>query len=183
MTKRLFAVGLCLVMILGMAAAHAGEAVVFSTAYFTMTLPEGWIVDLEDLEEDDNAKELGYIGDPDGSGLIAVASLVYYENLKNVALWSSDAEELQAYVDAVLEDYAEDNPQWIGNVMAGSIPFVLIRGTDADGEYLYADTMTNGYAIEFIAMRTDENGEKQLPLREQDIELFKSILSTFKPVT
>ena len=183
MTKKLIAAGLCLAMILGMTAALAGEEVIFTTEHFTMTLPEGWVIDLDDLEEEGNAKDLGYFGDPDDGGLVVAAELVYYEDLKNVALWSSDAEELEAYVEAVLEDYADDNPEWIGNVMAGSIPFVLIRGTDENGEYLYADTMTNGYAVVFIAYRPDMNGDQMYPLREQDIELFQNILKTFKPAT
>ena len=67
--------------------------------------------------------------------------------------------------------------------MAGKIPLILIKGVDKDGEFLYADTMTNGYAIEFQVIHIDDNTDNQYPITAEQIELFKSILSTFQPVT
>ena len=91
---------------------------------------------------------------------------------------------MQAYLEAVLEDFKDDNPEYLDTVMAGKIPIVLIKATDAAGEYLYADTMTNGYAIQIEAFVTDNSDEeKSYPLTEEKIEQFKSILATFVPVT
>ena len=181
--KKLLAAMLALSLILGIASALAGT-VTFTTKYFTMELPEGWEIDTESLESvpENNAEALGMFGAPEDVGLVAGAYLVYYEDLKNLALWSSDADELQAYAEAVMEDFADDKPVYLGTFSAGSIPFVLIRGTDEDGEYLYADTITNGYAIEFMVYVTDSEGEKYYPLTDDCIEQFKTILSTFKPV-
>lgn len=181
--KKLLAVIIASALLLSIVSAMA-DPVTFTTKYFTMELPEGWEIDTESLkdESEENAEALGLFAAPDEIGLVAAAYLVYYENLKNLALWSSDADELQAYADAVMEDYADDNPVWLGTVSAGSIPFVLIKGTDEDGEYLYADTITNGYAIEFMAYVTDSEGEKYYPMTDEYIEQFKTILTSFKPV-
>ena len=113
--------------------------------------------------------------------LIGGAYLVYYEQLKDIALWNSSEEELKEYTEALLDEFADNNPELIGTVMAGRIPLVLIKGADADGEFLYADTMTNGYAVEFEFFVTDAEGEKQLPLTERHIEQVKTLLATFQP--
>ena len=63
--------------------------------------------------------------------------------------------------------------------MAGNVPFVLIRCADDEGEYVYADTITNGYSIQFEAFMADE--ENIQPLTDEAIEQFKTILATFKP--
>ena len=101
-----------------------------------------------------------------------------------MALWSSDSEEMKAYIEAILEDFKDDHPEYLDTVMAGKIPIILIKATDAEGEYLYADTMTNGYAIQIEAYVADDSDEEKLyPLTEENIEQFKSILATFVPVT
>ncbi len=158
------------------------ESVSFSTPYFTLQLPENWITSDEEPETDGNAQYLGAFADSADIGMVIVAYLVYYEDLKNVALWSSDTSDLEAYAEAVLEDFAEDSPEWLGVVTAGKIPFVLIKGTDQDGDYLYADTLTNGYAIELTAYITGPDGEEMYPVTDEYIEQFKEILMTFQPV-
>ena len=82
-----------------------------------------------------------------------------------------------------MDDYAEDDPEDLGIVMAGNIPFVLIKATDEDGEYLYADTMTNGFAIVMFVYIVDEDGESQYPVSKKYVEQFKSILETFQPAS
>ena len=62
---------------------------------------------------------------------------------------------------------------------AGKIPFVLIRCEDEESEYIYADTVTNGYSIQFEAFMAD--GENFHPLTDEAIEQFRTILTTFKP--
>ena len=164
--------------------AAAAEGVTFKTEYFTMELPEGWEFTNEKQEPDseNGSIELGSFYSPDAEGLVFGAYLVYYEDLKNVSLWSSDANELQDYVDAVKEDLADFNPEYLDTVMAGKIPFVLFRCTDKDGEFIYADTITNGNAIEFEACVIDPD-EKLCPVTDQHIEAIKTILASFKPVT
>ncbi|MBR5109519.1 MAG: hypothetical protein IK099_04930 [Clostridia bacterium] len=181
-------IGLLLALLLALSAANCAAAAnnVFKTAYFTITLPDGWETDTTPLDEDEkveDAEYLGIFGTSKGVGLAAIAYLVYYEDLKDISLWNSDEADLARYTKSVMEDFAEDRPEYLGTVMAGSIPFILIKGTDEDGEYLYADTMTNGYAIEIQAFVMDEDWEKQYPMTDKYIEQFKNVLSTFQPVT
>ena len=183
--KRLISLLTVISLLLSLAGAALADPVTFTTEYFTLQLPDGWIIDTEDLESesDSSAKCLGFFGESSDKGLVAGVYLVYYEDLKNVALWSSDEDELQAYIEAVLEDYKDEHAESLGIVMAGKIPLILIKGVDKDGEFLYADTMTNGYAIEFQVIHIDDNTDNQYPITAEQIELFKSILSTFQPVT
>jgi hypothetical protein len=113
--------------------------------------------------------------------LLGGAYLVYYEDLKDISLWNSGEEELKEYADVLLEEFADSKPELIGTVTAGKIPLVLIRGADKDGEFVYADTVTNGYSIQFEFYATDSEGEKELPITEEHIEQIKTILASFKP--
>lgn len=164
----------------------AAEGALFTTQYFTMELPEGWETDMDVQEDDpeDDAVPLGVFGDTSKDvGIISEVYLLYYEDLKNISLWSSDADELQAYADAVMEDLRDDKPEYLGTVMAGNIPFVLFKGTDEESEYLYADTITNGNSIQFYAYVNDIDGEQYFPVTDEYIEQFKTVLATFKPAS
>jgi hypothetical protein len=162
----------------------SAEGVTFKTEYFSMELPEGWEFTNEKQEPDskDGSIELGSFWSPDNESLAFGVYLVYYEDLKNVSLWSSDANELQDYVEAVKEDLAEFRPEYLDTVMAGKIPFVLFRCTDEDGDFIYADTITNGNAIQFEAGVLDLN-DKYCPVTDQHIDMIKTILASFKPAT
>ena len=181
-------VTLLLALLLGLSAicCAAAEGVTFTTPYFTITLPDDWDFDttpLDDEEDEEGFEYLGLFGSTEDVGILAMAYLVYYEDLTDISLWNADEDDMALYIEAILDDFEDDDPELLGTVTAGSIPFVLIRGTDEDGEYLYADTMTNGYAIEIEAFVLDEDGETQLPFTDEYIEQFKSILETFLPVT
>ena len=181
--KRSVSLILALLLALSPAFCAAAEGVPFKTSYYTLTLPDGWIIDTDDLESGDDYEDLGYFYAPEEIGLLVVAYLEYYEELKDFSLWNADASELRDYTQSVLEDLEEFDPEPVGTVMAGGIPFVVVKGTDADGDFLYADTMTNGYAIVFEAYVTDMDGETVYPLTEDDVEQFNSILASFLPVT
>ena len=181
--KRLFLLLMTAVLLLS-AACAAADGVTFSTAYFSLELPDNWEIETDDLEKKDDTEELGFFGGETAEGfLMGGAYLVYYENLKDISLWSASEEELQDYADALLEDFEKNNPRLIATVTAGKIPLVVIRGDDDEGEFVYADTITNGYAIEFEFYVTDDDGEKMLPITDQDIEQIKTILATFQPAT
>ena len=181
--KRFFLILVTAVLFLTAVGAFA-DGVTFSTPYFSLELPDNWETDMEDLKKEDNSEELGFFGGETAEGVLTGgAYLVYYENLKDISLWNASEEELKDYADAVLEDFEKNNPRLVDTVMAGQIPLVIIRGDDDEGEFVYADTITNGYAIEFEFYVTDDDGEKLLPVTDQDIEQIKTILTTFRPAT
>lgn len=181
--KRLISLSLALLLVLSACCALA--EVEFTTKYFTIPLPDGWKADTDtsDEEQEEGFEFLGYCYENKAKGLVVEAYLVYYEELKDKSLWNADDAEVQEYVDVILEEYADEKPEYLGVVKAGEIPFVLIKATDQDGEYLYADTLTNGYAIQFAAYVTDEKAQQSFPLQDADIAQFKAILEAFKPVT
>ena len=80
-----------------------------------------------------------------------------------------------------MEEFEDSNPELIGIVTADKIPLVMIRMHDDDGDFLYVDTVTNGYAIQFEISVTDSEGEKFYPITDEYIEQVKTILATFKP--
>ncbi len=181
--KRSFCLLLALVLALPALLCAGAEENTFSTPYYTLTLPPDWIIDMEDLESGDGYEYLGCFYAPDEVGLAVFAYLEYYEDLKDISLWNADEAFLNDYAESVLEDLEDDDPELIGTVMANTIPFVLVKGTDKDGDYLYADTMTNGYAIEFECYVLDEFSEKQYPVTEKHIRQLTDILATFLPLT
>ena len=58
---------------------------------------------------------------------VAGAWLMYYDELKNVSLWEYDEAELDDYAQELMESFAEDNPEYLGIVMAENVPFVVFR--------------------------------------------------------
>ncbi len=156
----------------------------FRTEYFTLNLPDRWDSNMEDVGEiEDDAEYLGYFYEEKDIGLVVAAYIVYYENFKDTSLWNATKAEMQDYIDNLLYEYEDDDPEYLGTVKAGNIPFVLFSAADEDGDYLHAETMTNGHAIVFQAYAVGEDGETQYPMTEKYIEQFKSILTTFLPVS
>ena len=187
--KRTISLIFALVLALSAVCGAAVAENTFKTSYYTLTLPQGWEIDTEGTgveEEDKNLKEeyLGSFYEPKEIGLFIEAYLLYYKDseLQNMRLWDAGEEELKSYEKEIIEIYEDDDPELLGRVQADRIPFVLIKATDDEGEYLYAETMSNGYAIAFYAYIIDDN-ETMYPLNNQSIEQFKSVLETFQPVT
>ena len=183
--KRMISLFFALVFVLSAVYCAASAEETFTTPYFTMTLPNGWIIDTTEADkavDEDGMQDLGIVYEDKDVALVVEAGLILYDEWKDFSLWNASEAEVQDYVDTVMEDFADDDPTCLGIVKAGQIPFVLIHGTDEDGEYLYADTMTNGYAVILYAYVEDER-ENLRPLTERYIELFKSILATFQPVS
>ncbi|MBQ3278756.1 MAG: hypothetical protein IJG94_06305 [Clostridia bacterium] len=179
--KRITGLLLALALVLAMAVGALADGVTFSTKYFTLTLPQGWEIETEVMETEDGMEDLGCVASPEEPGLVIESFLLYDEDAKDKSLWNASEEELKAYAQEVMETYADDKPEYIGTIKAGNIPFVLIRCDDSESEYIYADTLTNGYYIMFMAYSADAN--KFHPLTADQVEQFKSILATFVPVT
>jgi hypothetical protein len=182
--KKITALLLALALVL-CAVSSLAEGKPFTTKYFTLTLPDTWDIGTDPAEEsEDGEEDLGYFYD--ASKDVALEVMVYmelFEEMKDVSLWNASEAELKDYADMLLEEFGEDHPVLLGTLMAGNIPFVVIRGTDEYGDYIYAETMTNGYAIVIDAVVTDASGANFYPLTDDHIEQFKSILLTFVPVT
>lgn len=183
--KKLTALLLAFALVL-CAVSSLAEGNVFTTKYYTLTLPDTWDIGTDPIEDDGDelSEELGYFYDATNTiGLTVETYIVFFEEMKTTSLWDADEATLKDYTDMLLEELADDRPASVGTLLAGKIPFILIRGTDDYGDYLYAETMTNGYAIIFEAVVTDPDGMKVYPLTDEHIDQLKNILLTFAPVT
>ena len=182
--KRIFAAVLLFAVLTAAVCAAAADSVVFTNDYYTLTLPSDWKIDLSDagMDEDEGYEDLGFLYSREDDGLAIETGLEYYENMKDVSLWDMSAEDLQAHIDELLEIYDFDAAAYLDTVYAGAIPFVIIHCEDEEGEYYYAETVTNGYVVNFYAYALDWDSN-YLPLQAKHLDVFRSILKSFEPVT
>ena len=75
--KRIFLFLVTAVLFLTAAFASA-DGVTFSTAYFTLELPDNWETDMGDLKKEDNTEELGFFGGETAGGLLAGGAYLVY---------------------------------------------------------------------------------------------------------
>ena len=181
--KKLMLALLIIVLTIGCGCAYMADDITFTTPYFTLTLPGDWEIEpgSEYKSEYFEAEDLGFFYSPDDIGLAIEAWMYYFEDIKDFSLWNADEEQLQAYADETMELFEDEDAEYLGIVMADRIPFVLIRSVDEDGEYLYAETVTNGYTITFYGYVMDYN-DNTYPFTVDHIEQFKQILSTLRPI-
>ena len=187
--KRIVSLVFALVLVLSALCGAAAAEKTFKTAYFTLKLPNGWDFDTEDtgVEEDDEYWREEYLGacyEDKEIGMVLTAYYVYYKDgdLKDIQMWNANDEELQEYEEEILDIYRDDDAESLGIVKADRIPFILIKVTDQDGEYMYAHTMANGYAIMFYAWIEGADGETIYPITDKHAKQFKNILETLQPV-
>lgn len=180
--KKFSALFFAILLALSLTCSALAAGVTFTTKYFTLDLPEGWTIDTEDLEElsGEGVEMLGFIGGPNEIDVTASACLVYYDELKDVSLWNAVAEDIEAYKETILEEFKDEQPEYLETITVNNVPFILIRCTDEEGTYVYVDTITNGYSIQFEVYLADE--EEIYSITDEGLEQFKTILATFKPV-
>lgn len=180
--KKISTLFVAILLALSLTCGALAAGVTFTTKYFTLDLPENWIVDTEKLEDlsEQGIELLGYFSGPKDIDLTVSACLIYYDDLKDISLWNAGEQDIEAYKDSILEDFADEQPEFLEIITVNNVPFVLVRCTDEDGTYVYADTITNGYSIQFQVYLADE--ENFHPITDEAIEQFKTILATFKPV-
>ena len=168
--KRIFTLMVAaLLLALALCPALAEVGKIFTTDYFTLTLPKDWEIDTSDLEKDGDFQELGSLYAPEVPGLVMEAGLMHYADMEDISLWNADEKTMQDYIDATLEDLKDDNPKYETTLNVNGIPFIVISAEDKDGPFRYIDTMTNGYAVVFYAYVA------------ADWAQVEAILATFKP--
>ena len=179
--KRIFTLMVAALLVLALCPALAEVGKIFTTDYFTLTLPKDWEIDTSDLEKDGDFQELGSLYAPEVPGLVMEAGLMHYADMEDISLWNADEKTMQDYIDATLEDLKDDNPKYETTLNVNGIPFIVISAEDKDGPFRYIDTMTNGYAVVFYAYVANDDDDKLLPMSDDDWAQVESILATFKP--
>ena len=179
--KRIFTLMVAALLVLALCPALAEVGKIFTTDYFTLTLPKDWEIDTSDLEKDGDFQELGTLYAPEVPGLVMEAGLMHYADMEDISLWNADEKTMQDYIDATMEDLKDDNPKYETTLNVNGIPFIVISAEDKDGPFRYIDTMTNGYAVVFYAYVANDDDDKLLPMSDDDWAQVESILATFKP--
>ena len=178
--KKLLSLFLALLLVLTGVYAAVAEEVVFSTDYYSLTLPGDWVIDTENLASSEEMQELGHFFDPQEKGLLINAYLLITGDVDD-SIWNAEEGTYQDYVDMLLQEFEDSNPEMKGIIQAGGVPFVLIKCSDDYGEFLYAETIHNGMVFEFEAYVTDDAGT-QYVVTEEYQELFQTILESFQPL-
>ncbi len=181
--KRLLA--LLLALMLGLSALGSASAAKmvqpFATDYFQIYIPGDWIIDTTQAVDYFGALDLGFAYSPDETMLIE-AYLFYYSDWAYDSLWTESNDTWDEYVEFVMDDLKEEDPELIATIHAGKFPGVLIRGTNNSGAYLYGEIMINSYAYGFYFYLLNEDGSVNSNITQEEIDLFWSIVETFVPV-
>ena len=153
----------------------------FKNKHYTLRLPEDWTISTDNLDEDEDYWELGYLYCEGETILCIAATLEYYEDWTDVSLWKSDQEEMDMYIRDLTRQLSDYEARYLETIYVGKIPFIVMELKNSEREY-YAETMTNGYAVglDFYAMKYPTY--KDVEVSHEQYELFVRILNTFEPI-
>lgn len=181
--KRILAILLAAILLAASGAALAEElSQTFTTAYYTLSLPQDWTIDTSDLQNEQDYEDFGVMYAPDDPSLTIEAGMSYYSDMKDVSLWNADEAQLQDYIEDVKAELSDYGGEYVSTLRAGNIPFVVFHASDGDGPYYYVDTMTNGYAICFYVYDYGADSGAISDPSEAEWALFERILATFAPI-
>ena len=97
-----------------------------------------------------------------------------------LSLLSATAEERNGYVEATLDIFSDASIKLLDTITVSdmSIPFYIYSLEDENGAYLTAETVVNGWAINFSAYHM-ESAEADIAL----LNVLAEVVKTFQPVT
>lgn len=101
------------------------------------------------------------------------------EDLAGVTLFTMEELERQDYVDYMLDAYSDSGIELVGsmNVSEYNIPFYFFTAEDSEGEYLFAQTLVQGKAIDFAIYYNDAS----LDVDQNLVDALSELLNTFVP--
>ena len=150
----------------------------FATEYFQIYVPGDWVIDLSSQEDYYGALDLGFAYSAEADMLIE-AKLNFYTDWAQDALWTGSKALWEEYEEFLLDDFKEENPEYIGKFMAGKYPGALIKGTNSYGSYLFGEILINAYAYGFYFYLVNEDDTVNSDIQQEDIDFFQSVLETF----
>lgn len=103
-----------------------------------------------------------------------------YEDLEGVTLFTLDSLQRQKYVDFMLDAFSDSSIAYIRtrDVSQYQIPFYFFSCEDADGTYLFAETVVKGKAIRLSSYYHNASREVDMAL----LDALTEMLDTFQPV-
>ena len=112
--------------------------------------------------------------------VVVDVSMELVPEFAELSLLSATAEERSAYVNATLDSFSDAGIKLVDTITVSDldIPFYVYALEDENGDYLTAETIVNGWAINFSTyhMNTAEADDALLNVLEE-------IVSSFVPVT
>lgn len=183
MLKRV-AVALLIALLLASAAVPAAAQTYVCENLCTFDYPDDW----EDFGADSSNDEegeyynLAFIGGSAYDDLNVSVDLYYYDVYADIRLFSADEATLRDYVRDIESSFYEVASSEVVEVGEYGIPFAILRGTDRDGEALYAETLANGWCIAFYGYAYGRNGREMRELTDEDERIFREIIASFEPI-
>lgn len=174
--KRLAA--LALALLLALSAASAVAQTYTAGQFYTLDYPDDLTLDNETYTEDTTED---YIWLFLLSGDITIdAALTPAEGYEGVNLYEATEEQRQAYLDDMLDLYADDSAAYVDTLTSvGGYPFYIYSMEDSeDGPYYYAETLIQGTSVNFCCYYNDESAG----LDQDLLDSFMTVLATVRPV-
>ncbi len=180
-TRRIFALLLILTLCVFSSAALAEEVTYNANGIFTIRYDDQHIAmdNQSYLEECTDVFTWMFMLYDQEKDVIVDVSMEYYEEYEDLALFSADAQTRQAYVDSMLDAYADMGIRLLDtfSISEIDIPFYLFYAEDENGGYLVAETVVYGYAIDFTAYRGEDT-----EVDEATLDVLTQVLDTFEPI-
>ena len=178
--KKFIALLLCVLMCAASCSALAVEY--NANNIFTITYDENtYAIDNSSYLEENTSEYIWmfmlYNEQADAVVDVAMEALPEFAGL---SLFSATAEERNAYVEATLDIFSDANIKLLDTITVSDLqlPFYIYSLEDENGAYLTAETLVNGWAINFSTyhMATSDADSALLNVLEE-------IVTTFQPVT
>ncbi len=94
-----------------------------------------------------------------------------------LSLQTADEAQRQAYLADVLDAFADEDATYLETIAAGEagVPFYVFHLEDEEGPCLMAETVVNGYAIDFFAYYENAGREADSAL----LDALRALLATY----
>lgn len=179
--KKLFAFAMALAICLAAFSVSSAFAATFTAeGVYTVTYDDAaYTVDTTtyaDENVDDTYHWYGLIYNND----YAIDATVYdVENLAGVTLFTMEELERQEYVDYMMDAHSDSAIDYIGSLTVSeyNIPFYFFTAEDSEGEYLFAQTLVQGKAIDFAIYYNDASMDVDQTL----VDALSELVNTFVP--
>ncbi len=176
MTKRIIMLLLCAAMTLAPLCASQAEAYTVPGLY-TVEYEDGAVID-DTSYLHDKTDTYTWLFMICGSDYAIDASMTKMDFYEGMSLYSATEDERTAYLEDTKLMLEEFNGEYLGIVDKIGIPFYVFSCENDDGAYLWAETVANGYTLDFYCYYDDD----RMPVDEALLEKFSAMLESFEPV-
>lgn len=178
--KKFLALLLCVLMCAASCSALAVEY--NANNIFTVTYDENtYAIDNSSYLEENTSEYIWlFMLYNEGADAVVDVAMEALPEFAGLSLFSATAEERNGYVEATLDIFSDAGIKLLDTITVSDlqIPFYIYSLEDENGAYITAETVVNGWAINFSTyhMATSEADDALLNVLEE-------VVTTFQPVT